>query len=112
MSEAKVSGETKAAAEKKPLSWDGKEVIPTEVSVAIMRQARKMSSAEDGVWHIMIHSLRYKETRKRVFIDEKALNEVGSKKQTQLMKLGKVCYDFCHKADVEDDDDEEAGPLV
>jgi hypothetical protein len=105
-----VSEEAATAVEtvKKPLLWDGKEVVPAEVSVAVLRASRKMS-VEDGTWHIMINSLRYKETKKRVFIDEGALNDVGSKKQLLLMKLAKACVEFVHKPD--DPDDEEDSPL-
>lgn len=86
------------AADPPQLMWKGREVEPREISVKVQRDANnhnKSGDADGMLFHVMAHSLHYKDDGKRVFKSVDQIREdTAQRDYYKLMTLAVACVRF------------------
>lgn len=82
-------------AEPRPLMWKDREVEPRDISVKIQREANNHARSGDNdamLFHILAHSLVYKDDGKRVFKSVDQIREdTAQRDYYKLMTLAVAC---------------------
>ena len=87
-----MSGEPDTAeAVKPPPTWQGREVRFASVSIGVAKAARKMGG-EDALYHVLLNSMVYVDTSKRVFKDMAAIEAVPSVDSYKVLTLSMLAW--------------------